>query len=206
MRPNRILVLMLSLFVCSMVQFFHPVAAKERRTGDAKQAGKDQVVVNGTLLSPKDLAALKRAAGGAVQPGRYWYDEVSGLWGAEGHPISGQIAPNLELGGPLAEDASQGKTGVFINGRHLPAAEVDVLRHLGEVMPGRYWMNADGIGGFENGPAIFNIKAGIEARLKQSGRGSGGWNRTTPGGHLGGDDNCSYFFDPASGSSVMNCK
>lgn len=141
-----------------------------------------------------------------MQPGRYWYDPVSGLWGLEGLPASGQIAPHLDLGGPLKADASQGKTGVFINGRELPAQEVSLLRHLGEVDPGRYWMNAEGIGGFENGPAVFNIKAGIEAQIKQAGQGGQGWNRATPGGHLGGDNDCSYYFDPASGSSVMNCQ
>jgi hypothetical protein len=180
--------------------------AKSKTAGAAKQKGKDQVVVNGVPLTKKIIKALERTAGGSIQPGRYWYDTVSGLWGVEGGPIGGQIAPHLDLGGPLKADVSQGKTGVFINGRELPIQEVVLLRHLGEVMPGRYWMNAEGIGGFENGPAVFNIRAGIEARIKQGGGVSGGWNRTTPGGHLGGDDNCSYFFDPKSGSSAMNCK
>ena len=180
---------------------------KKKKTARAiKQMEKDQVVVNGVPLTQQTITALEVAAGGTIQPGRYWYDTVSGLWGAEGGPISGQIAPHLDLGGPLKADASQGKTGVFINGRDLPIQEVVVLRHQGEAMPGRYWMNAEGIGGVEHGPAVFNIRAGIEARIKPRGGGSGGWNRTTPDGHPAGDDHCSDFFDPKSGSRVMNCK
>ena len=152
-----------------------------------KQMEKALVVVNDVPLTQQRVGRLVIAAGGTIEPGRYWYDPVSGLWGAEGDSISGQIAPHLDLGGPLKADASQGKTGVFINGRDLPIQEVVVLRHLGEAMPGRYWMNAEGIGGFEHGPAIFNIRTGIEARIKQRGGGSGGWNRMTQGGHLGGD-------------------
>lgn len=197
--------LMLLLAVCAFVPSHQSAEAKDK-TAAAKSMGKDQVVVNGVPLSQKTITTLQRAAGGAIQPGRYWYDPLSGLWGVEGEPISGQIASHLDLGGPLKPDASQGRTGVFINGRELPTQEVVVLQHLGEVLPGRYWMNAEGIGGFENGPAAFNIRAGIEARLKQRSGGSRGWNRTTPDGHLGGDDNCSYYLDPKSGSSVMTCR
>lgn len=176
-------------------------------TGDSNgQMERDHVFINGVKVPQETLGALERAYGVPIQPGRYWYDKQSGLWGVEGLPLGGQIAQNLDLGGPLKADASKGDTGVFINGRELPIEEVAVLQQLGPVIPGRYWMNAQGVGGVEGGPAIFNIGAAIAAQNKKSGGMDGGWNRTTPGGHLGGDDNCSYFFDPASGASVMNCK
>ncbi len=146
-----------------------------KSTRSARLSGGNEVVVNGVALSPKALKDLARAAGGPVQLGRYWYDDLSGLWGAEGEALSGQIAPHLKLGGKLQADASQGKTGVFLNGRELPPQEASLVQQLGETMRGRYWVNAEGIGGIENGPALFNIKTGLDARIKQAGGGSKGW-------------------------------
>ncbi len=166
------------------------------------------VVVNGVALDKQTLAALQRAYG-AVQPGRYWYDPMSGLYGAERGPTSGQIAPGLRLGGPLRPDASGRGTGVFVNGRELHPVEVVRLRALvGVVLPGRYWMTAAGIGGFEGAPPHFNLAA---LAAQRSGGGSagtgGGYNRSGPGGHLMSDGNCAGYFDPKSGASVMtgNC-
>jgi hypothetical protein len=83
--------------------------------------------------------------------------------------------------------------------------EVQYLQQLGTVYKGRYWMNAQGVGGIEGGPAIFDL--GAAARQRSGGGLYGGNSRTTPFGHLGSDGKCSYFFDPKSGSSVMsgNC-
>ncbi len=166
------------------------------------------VVVNGVGLDKQTLAALQRAYG-AVPPGRYWYDPMSGLWGVERGPTSGQIAPGLRLGGPLRADASGRGTGVFVNGRELHPAEVVRLRALvGVVLPGRYWMNAAGIGGFVGAPPHFNLAALAAQRSSGSGVGTGsGYNRSGPGGHLMSDGNCSGYFDPKSGASVMtgNC-
>ena len=146
-----------------------------KSTRSARLSGGSEVVVNGLALAPKAMQELARAAGGPIHAGRYWYDKVSGLWGREGEPLSGQIAPQLKLGGPLQADASQGKTGVFLNGRELPPQEAALVQQLGETMRGRYWVNAEGIGGIENGPALFNIKTGLDARIKQAGGGSKGW-------------------------------
>ncbi len=61
-------------------------------------------------------------------------------------------------------------------------------------------MDWRGIGGYEGGPAIFNLAAaGAQGGMY------GGTTRRTPFGGLGGDGNCSYFMHP-NGSSVMNCK
>jgi len=184
-----------------------PVVTKKPPRNEASPSGEQTVTfINGTQLTPAKIASLERAYGVPVQPGRFWYDRMSGLFGAEGGPTMGQIHPNLDLGGPLKRNASNGNTGVIINGRELPMQEVQYLMQLGPVLPGKYWMNSQGIGGFENGPPIFNIGAAIAAQQKRS---TGmGYNRTTPGGHLGSDGNCSYFFDPSSGSSVMsgNCE
>lgn len=115
------------------------------------------VVINGGRLDDKTLAALEATYGVRVPAGRYWYDAVSGAWGTEGGPAQGQIHPGLQLGGPLRADASGGATGVFINGRQLHALEVAALQRCTPVLPGRYWILANGIGGFEGGPPAFNL-------------------------------------------------
>ena len=118
------------------------------------------VIVNGVRVRPKVLHQLEQRYGTAVRSGRYWYDRASGLWGHEGGPAVGQIAPRLPLGGRLRANASGGATPVFVNGRALHPREIVGLRQcFGSVVPGRYWMNAQGIGGFEGRPPSFNVAA-----------------------------------------------
>jgi hypothetical protein len=95
----------------------------------------------------------------AIAPGRYWYDSVSGAHGREGEPIGGQMIAGLSLGGPLEADASRGTSGVFINGRQITAGEKVYIERLCQtaVVPARYWIIANGLGGFEGGPAFFNL-------------------------------------------------
>ncbi|MFN0185147.1 MAG: hypothetical protein ACKVQR_15145 [Aquabacterium sp.] len=131
----------------------------------------DRVVVNAQPLTAATLAQLQRLYPVAIAPGRYWYDAVSGLYGAEGGPPAGQMAPGLALGGPLRADASRGTMPVFINGRQLTEGEVRyiALSCQTAVAPGRYWVTAWGLGGFEGGPAVFNL-----ALCRPPGGGGGG--------------------------------
>jgi hypothetical protein len=117
----------------------------------------DEVYINGVALSAETRQALEAAYRTPVAPGRYWYDPISGAWGGEGGPAGGLIHPGLKLGGPLRADASRGNTGVFINGRQLHILDVAALSRCTAVIPGRYWVLASGVGGFEGGPAIFNL-------------------------------------------------
>src|SRR3990172_9544396 len=59
------------------------------------------VIVNAVALNAETLAALQRIYPVPIRPGRYWYDAVSGAYGAEGGPVAGQMSPGLPLGGPL---------------------------------------------------------------------------------------------------------
>jgi hypothetical protein len=217
MQRSRVLytfILTLSLLViCGPVDAKTKTGKNPESTSEGKPAAigdgtkETKVVINGVTVPKEKIASLEQAYGVSIQPDRYWYDKIAGLWGVEGGPLMGQIVPDLDLGGPLKANASNGDTNVVINGRELPMQEVMFLQQLGPVLPGRYWLNAQGIGGFEGGPPQFDLSAAIAAQNKKKGGGMyGGWNRATPGGHLGGDDNCSYYFDPNSGSSVMNCK
>jgi hypothetical protein len=167
------------------------------------------VVVNGEALSPQVVRSLEMQYRTALQPGRFWYDSVSGLWGREGGPSQGQIHAGLNLGGPLAADASvqsrRDKTFVYVNGREIHPQELTYLQGLfGTVTPARYWLNAQGIGGFEGGPPQFDLRAAAMAARSQRGQ---------PYGHRGifgntaSDGECSYYNDPESGASVLtgNC-
>lgn len=117
------------------------------------------VVVNSVALAPQKVRALERQYRVRILDGRYWYDAFSGAWGFEGGPTVGQILPGLALGGALRANASGGKTGVFINRRELHPLDVAALQRCTAVYRGRYWVNAQGIGGIEGGPPIFNLAA-----------------------------------------------
>jgi hypothetical protein len=93
----------------------------------ADGAAPTQVIVNAVPLSADTLRALQRMYPVPIQPGRYWYDRVSGAYGFEGGPIAGQMRAGLKLGGPLRADASRGTSGVFINGRQLTLGEKSYL-------------------------------------------------------------------------------
>lgn len=163
-----------------------------------------QIIVNGEPVTQERIRTLQKRLGipveAAIPAGSYWYDPVSGLWGLQGGPTIGQILPGLELGGPLRPDASGGGTGIFINGREIHPEEAAFLQRIfGYVIPGRYWLNPQGIGGVEGGPPAFNLVAAAAAA-----GGGGGYTRRTPFGSIGGDGNCSYYMSPG-GSSVMTC-
>lgn len=123
-------------------------------------AGADiRVVVNDVVLLADEISQLQRLYPVTIEPGRYWYDAVSGGYGREGEPIAGQMIPGLSLGGPLAPTASRGTSGVFINGRQITGGEKAYLEQLCRtpVELGRYWVMANGVGGYEGQPANFNL-------------------------------------------------
>ena len=117
------------------------------------------IVVNGVALSADKVRVLQQAYPVAIAPGRYWYDKVSGAYGWEGMPIAGQMMAGLALGGPLRADASRGTSGVFINGRHITVGEKAYIEQLCQtpVVPARYWILFNGLGGYEGGPTSFNL-------------------------------------------------
>ena len=148
----------------------------------SQQNQNGQIIFNDVALNQDEVNSFQ----GMLSPGRYWYDPVSGLWGMEGGPSVGQLYPNLALGGPLRENASvpSGTTYVYVNGRELHPQEVYFLQSLyGSVIPGRYWLDANGNGGFEGGPAIYNLGAAMARGMGGGGGGYGGG--SGGGGRLG---------------------
>ena len=140
------------------------------------------VVVNGVALDAHTRQALERGYGVPIKAGRYWYDTVSGVWGLEGGPAAGQILPGMKLCGPLRRDASKGKTGVIVNGRELHEKDVAALQRCMQVVPGRYWVWANGVGGVQGKPPQFNLavlcgaKGGGGSSMKCEDYGNGQFN------------------------------
>jgi hypothetical protein len=129
----------------------------------------DEVVVNAVPLDEPTLRQIERAYGVPVKPGRYWYDPATGVWGLEGGPSAGRIAPGLRLGGPLRADASNGDTGIFVNGRELHRLDVLAVRRCMQTAPGRYWVAQNGVGGYEGGPPLFDLNVLCRAAASRGG-------------------------------------
>jgi hypothetical protein len=154
-----------------------------------------RVIINSVPLTDDQLRMLEQQFQVRIADGAYWYDKISGAWGMQGGQTLGFTQPNMELGGPLRADASNGNTGVFINGRELHQLDVVALMQLTPyVLPGRYWVDARGIGGYEGGPPIFDLRALAQAA---GGARGGAWSYTSSsGGTVGGDgQGFSYFID-----------
>lgn len=127
-----------------------------------------QVFINRTRVNADTLQLLERAYGTRIPDGRYWYDRVSGAWGLERGPTQGFTLAGMPLGGPLPADISGGGTGVFINNRELPPADLTALVRLtGPVQPGRYWVDAEGNAGMEGGPVMVNLRVLAQGMYRQ---------------------------------------
>src|SRR5262245_8536696 len=96
-----------------------PMISQTRAGSEPQQSPRRSVSFNGGQLADEQLGALEQAYGVRIADGAYWYDTRCGAWGWQGGPCAGLIHPGLNLGGPLRSDASNGNTGVFINGRQL---------------------------------------------------------------------------------------
>ena len=164
-----------------------------------------ELIVNGKPLSPDELSMLRRLAHqyrvSEPQAGRYWYDSRTGLWGYQGQPAMGMILPGLRLGGRLAPNASNGNSGVFVNGRELSQMEVQFVGRCTKVLPGRYWLEADGTGGYVGEPASFNLVRLCNQRRASGALGSPG-NRGWYGSVIGGGGSVGAIF---SGGMGVTC-
>lgn len=150
-------------------------AAAAAAAGAAPAAGAGEgVTFNGQALDAAGRQTLRQieSVTGPVPPGRYWYDALTGAAGVWGGPVAVVLMPGLTLGGRLTAEASGGGdgrlTGVFVNGRELHPFDVQRLRLIGPVWPGRYRWDAGGNVSTEAGVPLFNF----HALVARSGRGN----------------------------------
>ena len=176
MRPR--VPLWMSRVLVSVVWFLVGLSAAAPPSGTG-------VFVNGAELSLDTVRALQQVYPVPIAQG-YWYDRVSGAYGVEGQPIGGLMIAGLALGGALRADASRGTSGVFLNGRQITLGEKAYLEQLclTPVLPGRYWVLFNGVGGIEGAPASFYL--GQCPGLARQGGGSGSSSRT----YCDGNGNC----------------
>lgn len=150
-------------------------------------AGRRAVRVNGQRIGDEQLARLEHDHGIEIVDGAYWYDATSGAAGPVGGPTRTFVSPGLALGGPLAVDASGGRTGILVNGRELPAAELALLEPLvGRLEPGRYFVDGSGNAGREGEPPTVNLLV-LASQGGASGGGDGWYSqRLEAGGNESG--------------------
>ena len=159
--------------------------------------GQRHVVINDRRLSDEELAHAEYAYRIHIPDADYWYDPVLGAWGAKGQPTMGFIAAGLDLGGPLRPDASGGGTSVFVNGRDLPPADLVALQTItGPVPPGRYFINAQGLAGYEGGPPLWDLAA---MAAQSGGDGSNTWQSGLTGASGFSDGKTGAVFLPNGG-------
>jgi hypothetical protein len=150
-------------------------APDNMKAGVTAKAG--DISVNGQMLSAAEVIELEATYGVRPLPGQYWYDSKSGLYGVQGFQAFGFMYPG-HVFESLDENASNGDTGVYVNGRHLPQIEwVTWSQLLGyPIQMGRYWLDANGNAGYEGNPTpTENLYLAAQ--------------RNAYGGAGGGDDN-----------------
>ncbi|KAL3722484.1 hypothetical protein ACJRO7_034800 [Eucalyptus globulus] len=104
--------------------------------------------VNGERLNHKELLLLRGCPNPPkkLRPGHYWYDKVAGFWGKEGQKPCQIISAQLDVGGYIKPNASNGNTGVLFNNREITKEEVWMLKSAGIPCEGKphFWVSADG--------------------------------------------------------------
>jgi hypothetical protein len=151
------------------------------------------IVINGIELTERQVVLVATLYGYAPPLGRYWYDSRSGAWGREGAGTAGFILPGHNFG-RLAQDASNGNTGIIINGRELNVTEAFSLQRIfGAVYRGKWWLDGrTGYWGAEGNPRpLGSIRAALQVQQGGGGSGDNFWTSRMAAGNSSGG--CGYI-------------
>jgi hypothetical protein len=163
----------------------------------------ENVIINASTLSDSQIAEFEEIYGVKPQPGNYWYDKWSGLYGAMGYPSYGFMFAGHEFG-TLVQNASNGDTGVIINGRELPQSEWAIWSQiLGYwIVPGSYWFDHNGNAGYEGIPVVivnFFLAAQQNAYMGNQGGGDNFWSSRFGAGNFDSNNQRGYVSVPGYG-------
>ncbi|KAK1395063.1 Extra-large guanine nucleotide-binding protein 1 [Heracleum sosnowskyi] len=115
---------------------------------EVNQVPPELVILNGKPLCRAELVQLLGCPNPPrkLKPRKYWYDKQSGLWGLEGEKPCQIITPQLDVGDPIMQNASNGKTNILVNNREITKPELWVMQLAGIHCEGQphYWCSADG--------------------------------------------------------------
>ncbi|MBI4212632.1 MAG: hypothetical protein HY540_08345 [Deltaproteobacteria bacterium] len=137
------------------------------------------VVMNDQTLGVEQLGSLEKAYGVKIPAGKYWCDSKSGLWGVQGGAAAGFMQPKHCIG-KLSPQASNGNSGVFINGRQTGIQEaVWWASLLGSApIPGQYALDAygtfSGVNAYTGIPFAINVVQAAQSYGKGGGWSQGG--------------------------------
>jgi hypothetical protein len=172
------------------------------QAGAGSRAAEAKVAINGRALTARQVRELEEQYGVRPEPGNYWYDARSGLYGIVGMPAAGFMLPGHDFGA-LAAHASGGQTNVFVNGRNLPQPEVMILSALWGtyIQPSHYWLDGAGNVGYEGIPIpVGNLYALAQARGAIGGGGGDNfWNSRFSAGNYNADNTQGYVSVPGYG-------
>jgi len=162
-----------------------------------------EVIINGSALSAEQVMELENRYRVKAQPGNYWYDAISGLYGIVGQASAGFMYPDHNFG-TLDRNVSNGYTGVIVNGRELPQAEWAVWSQvLGYwINPGSYWFDSKGNAGYEGNPiplVNFYTAARENAYRGNAGGGDRFWSTRFSAGNSYAGNQTGYVSLPGGG-------
>ena len=165
-----------------------------------------QVIINGHVLTNAEIQMLTQTYGKAPIAGNYWYDARSGLQGAVGSSAAGYLQAGHTFG-TVSQSASNGNTGVILNGRELTQAEAVALGNsVGGIVAGNYWLDAQGNLGIEGESTA---RANVYASSSVNGGGGSVWSSSVTGAGGGSQGDCSYVNIPGdtgvSAGFVSSC-